>query len=108
MRVVAIKNPKSDAEHRLIHEMQRLRARIFRGRLAWAVRRTSGLEIVRFDTLRPTYVLCLDRSGSVIGCARFLPPTGGTMLEKVFPQGRVAKFFGGRSHAVTGCIFMLC
>lgn len=35
MRVVAIKNPKSDAEHRLIHEMQRLRARIFRGRLAW-------------------------------------------------------------------------
>lgn len=86
MRVVAIKNPKSDAEHRLIHEMQRLRARIFRGRLAWAVRRTSGLEIVRFDTLRPTYVFCLDRSGSVIGCARFLPPTGGTMLEKVFPQ----------------------
>ena len=24
------------------------------------------------------------------------------------PSGRVAKFFGGRSHAVTGCIFMLC
>ena len=28
--------------------------------------------------------------------------------SKLRPNGRVAKFFGGRSHAVTGCIFMLC
>ena len=71
MRVVAIKNPKSEAENRLIQEMHRLRARIFRGRLAWKVRCTSGLEIDRFDKLRPTYVLCLDHSDAVIGCARF-------------------------------------
>ena len=37
MRVVAIKNPKSETERRLINEMHRLRARIFRGRLAWTV-----------------------------------------------------------------------
>jgi N-acyl-L-homoserine lactone synthetase len=86
MRVVAIKNPKSEAEHNLIDEMHRLRARIFRGRLAWKVLCTSGREIDSFDELSPTYVLCLDRSDAVIGCARLLPATGGTMLEKVFPQ----------------------
>lgn len=86
MRVVAIKNPKSEAEQRLIHEMHRLRARIFRGRLAWTVRCASGLEIDGFDRLGPTYILCLDESDVVIGCARLLPATGGTMLERVFPQ----------------------
>lgn len=86
MRVIAIKNPKSEAEHRLIHDMHRLRARIFRGRLAWNVRCTSGLETDRFDKLSPTYILCLDPTNAVIGCARLLPATGGTMLEKVFPQ----------------------
>jgi acyl homoserine lactone synthase len=86
MRVVAIKNPKSEVERRLIHEMHRLRARIFRGRLAWTVRCTSGLEIDGFDKQKPTYVLCINRSDAVIGCARLLPATGDTMLEKVFPQ----------------------
>lgn len=86
MRVVAIKNPKSEVERRLIHEMHRLRARIFRGRLAWKVRCTSGLEMDPFDKLNPTYILCLDRFDAVIGCARLLPATGGTMLEEVFPQ----------------------
>lgn len=86
MRVIAIKNPNSEAERRLINEMHRLRARIFRGRLAWTVRCTSGLEIDRFDKLSPTYILCIGRSEAVIGCARLLPATGGTMLENVFPQ----------------------
>ncbi|KQZ59806.1 autoinducer synthesis protein [Rhizobium sp. Root149] len=86
MRIVAIKNPNSEAEQRLVHEMHRLRARIFRGRLAWKVRCTSGLETDRFDRLNPTYILCLDRSDAVIGCARLLPATGGTMLEQLFPQ----------------------
>src|SRR5690606_724630 len=83
---IAIKNPKSEAERRLINEMHRLRARIFRGRLEWTVRCTSGLEIDRFDKLNPTYILCLDGFDAVIGCARLLPAAGGTMLEKVFPQ----------------------
>jgi len=86
MRIVAIKNPKSEAEQRLIHDMHRLRARIFSGRLAWNVRCTSGLEVDSFDKLKPTYILCIGRSDAVIGCARLLPATSGTMLEKVFPQ----------------------
>ena len=86
MRIVAISNPENEAEHRLVHDMHRLRARIFRGRLAWNVRCTSGLEIDSFDELKPTYILCIDRSDAVIGCARLLPATSGTMLERVFPQ----------------------
>lgn len=86
MRIVAIKNPKSQAERRLIHDMHRLRARIFGGRLAWKVRCTSGLEKDRFDKLSPTYVLCIDSTDTVNGCARLLPATSGTMLERVFPQ----------------------
>jgi acyl homoserine lactone synthase len=86
MRVVAIKNPNSEVEYRLIKEMHQLRARIFRGRLAWEVRCKSGLETDCFDRLNPTYILCLDRLGVVIGCARLLTAIGGTMLETVFPQ----------------------
>ncbi len=86
MRIVAIKNPKSKAEQRLIQEMHRLRARIFCGRLAWKLDCTSGLEIDGFDELDPTYILCITDSDAVIGCARLLPATGGTMLEKVFSQ----------------------
>lgn len=78
MRVVAIKNLKGEAENRLIHDMHRLRARIFRGRLAWKVRGTSGLERGNFDKLGPAYALLLDRCDAVVGCAR--------LLEKVFPQ----------------------
>jgi acyl homoserine lactone synthase len=86
MRVVAIKNSKNEPDRHLIHEMHRLRARVFGGRLAWKVRCRSGLEIDSFDELNPTYILCLSPSHAVIGCARLLPATGGTMLEKVFPQ----------------------
>lgn len=78
MRVVAIKNLKGEAESHLIHAMHRLRARIFRGRPAWKVRGTSGLERGNFDKLGSAYVLRLDRCDAVVGCAR--------LLEKVFSQ----------------------
>jgi acyl homoserine lactone synthase len=86
MRVIAIKSPKSETEKRLIREMHRLRARIFRGRLEWNVRCTSGLEFDRFDELEPTYILALDPSDAVIGSARLLPAMTETMLQEVFPQ----------------------
>lgn len=86
MRVIAIRSPKSEAERCLVNDMHRLRARIFRGRLAWNVRCTSGLEIDEFDKRKPFYILCLDPTGTLIGCARLLPASSGTMLEEVFPQ----------------------
>jgi acyl homoserine lactone synthase len=86
MRVIAIRSPKSEAERYLVNEMHRLRARIFRGRLAWNVRCISGLEIDEFDKRNPFYILCVDPTGTLIGCARLLPASNGTMLEEVFPQ----------------------
>lgn len=78
MRVVAIKNLKGEAENRLIRAMHRLRARIFRGRPAWKVRGTSGLERGSFDMLGPACVLRLRRCDAVVGSAR--------LLEKVLPE----------------------
>jgi N-acyl-L-homoserine lactone synthetase len=86
MRVIAIRIPKSETELCLVEEMHRLRARIFQGRLSWNVECTSGLEIDDFDKRRPFYILCMDPTGAVIGCARLLPASDGTMLEEVFPQ----------------------
>lgn len=86
MRVIAIRNPKSEAELSLVNEMHRLRARIFLGRLNWNVRCTSGHEIDEFDERKPIYILCLGSAGAVIGCARLMPASDGTMLEEVFPQ----------------------
>lgn len=86
MRVVAIKNAKTQTEIRLIEEMHRLRSRIFHGRLAWDVDCTAGLEIDQYDDLNPTYILCLDEIGAAVGCARLLPATQRNMLQEVFPQ----------------------
>ncbi|KQV39936.1 MULTISPECIES: acyl-homoserine-lactone synthase TraI [unclassified Rhizobium] len=86
MRVIAVKNPKSEAAKNLVHEMHLLRARIFKDRLAWDVCCSSGLETDQFDELKPVYILCLDTAQAVIGCARLLPASNGTMLEEVFPQ----------------------
>lgn len=86
MRIVAITNPKSEAENRLIQDMHRLRGRIFHGRLRWTDRCNSELERDEFDDLCPTYILCVGSTDAVIGCARLLSAASGTMLETVFPQ----------------------
>ncbi|MCM2457660.1 GNAT family N-acetyltransferase [Rhizobium sp. CG4] len=86
MRVVAIKNAKTESEIRIVEEMYRLRSRIFHGRLAWDVDCTAGLEIDQYDDLNPTYILCLAGTGAVVGCARLLPAMQRNMLKEVFPQ----------------------
>lgn len=86
MRLIAIQNPKSEFERRVVDDMHRLRARIFQGRMAWDVHSVSGREFDQFDRLSPTYILALAEQGAVIGCARLLPAAGVTMLQSVFPQ----------------------
>lgn len=86
MRVVAISQPRTATETRIIDEMHRLRARIFQGRLSWNVRCVDGREYDEFDSLSPTYILTLSDKDVVIGCARLLPAIGTTMLGSVFPQ----------------------
>lgn len=67
-------------------EMYRLRYRIFKDRLGWAVHAENGLEVDGFDSLQPSYLLQRGRDGAVQGCVRLLPTTGPTMLGDVFPE----------------------
>jgi N-acyl-L-homoserine lactone synthetase len=64
-------------------EMHRLRARVFRDRLDWAVEIHGDQEGDRFDLLGPHYLL-QRHNGVLIGCVRFLPSTGPTMLRDTF------------------------
>jgi acyl homoserine lactone synthase len=68
-----------------IAAMHRLRCRVFKERLDWAVEIRGDEEIDRFDDLAPDYLL-QRREGALIGCVRFLPTSGPTMLRDVFPD----------------------
>lgn len=67
-----------------LHEMHRLRYRVFKERLGWDVRTRGGFEIDAFDALKPNYLLLRGDEGGVNGCVRLLPSTGPTMLRDTF------------------------
>jgi len=69
-----------------IADMHRLRFRVFKERLDWAVHAENGLERDRFDALEPAYLLYLGNDDRIQGCVRLLPSTGPNMLRDVFPQ----------------------
>ncbi len=66
-------------------EMFRLRCRVFKHRLDWSVDIHGDQERDRFDALPPHYLLQRWK-GTLIGCVRFLPTTGPTMLRDTFPE----------------------
>lgn len=68
----------------ILDDMYRLRARVFRERLAWDVSVNDGLELDRFDALSPSYLLSRV-DGRVQGCVRLLPSVGPNMLSDIFP-----------------------
>ncbi|MFN3833916.1 MAG: acyl-homoserine-lactone synthase TraI [Allorhizobium sp.] len=70
----------------LLRQMHRLRAKVFGSRMGWDVTVRDGEERDRYDTLDPSYVLAVNDTGRVAGCARLLPATGPTMLAEMFPQ----------------------
>jgi acyl homoserine lactone synthase len=69
-----------------LHQMHRLRCRVFKERLDWGVEVREGLEVDRFDGLRPVYLLQRASDACIQGCVRLLPTTGSTMLRDVFPE----------------------
>ncbi len=66
-------------------DMHRLRYRVFKERLDWEVETAGDMEVDEFDALRPVYLILRDYAGHVLGCVRFLPSTGPTMLRDTFP-----------------------
>jgi acyl homoserine lactone synthase len=69
-----------------LQQMHRLRHRVFKRRLNWGVESNDGMEVDRFDALRPVYLLQSSSDGRISGCVRLLPTSGPTMLRDVFPE----------------------
>ncbi len=70
----------------LLDEMHKLRARVFKDRLAWEVNVVNDRERDYFDDLKPVYLLHVDNEGRVLATLRLLPTTGPHMLSDTFPQ----------------------
>ena len=94
MRLHAIRDACDNRERLLIDRHHRLRTQVFQDRLGWSVDVVAGREADEYDLLAPTYILAVTDDGAVAGCARLLPASGPTMLERTFPQllatGRLA------------------
>lgn len=86
MKVIAIDTPAAASDLKLLDDMHRLRARIFRDRLSWNVSCVDGREYDEFDRLAPTYIIALSSTARIVGCVRLLPATGPTMIQEVFPS----------------------
>ena len=85
MRVIPVTYSDYSEFPDLITGMHRLRYRVFRDRLNWDVSVSGDMEIDAYDALKPTYIMAVDDSGLVVGCARLLATTGPTMLANTFP-----------------------
>jgi acyl homoserine lactone synthase len=86
MHVLAISQVDYAAYLDLIMEMHRLRRRVFKDRLGWEVSVSGDMEIDPYDALGPVHLVQVSEAGSVVGCVRFLPTTGPTMLTNTFPE----------------------
>jgi acyl homoserine lactone synthase len=85
MQVVELSRAEYGANISLLMGMHRLRRKVFKDRLDWAVATTGDFEMDRYDTLDATYLVVADR-GAVLGCVRLLPTTGPNMLADTFPE----------------------
>ena len=85
MQVLAITQSEYGANLDLIMEMHQLRRRVFKDRLEWDVSISGDMEVDPYDSLGPVHLVQLSNAGAVIGCVRFLPTTGPTMLANTFP-----------------------
>jgi N-acyl-L-homoserine lactone synthetase len=79
---------KDNAERHVsnLYQMHRLRKQVFKDRLDWDVNVSGELEFDEFDALGPSYLLSMDRFGTLNGCVRLLPTTGPNMLRDIFPS----------------------
>ena len=69
-----------------LYQMHRIRKTVFKDRLGWDVTVSGELEADEYDTLGASYLLSVDRYGTVEGCVRLLPTTGPNMLRDIFPS----------------------
>ncbi|MBB5538715.1 acyl-homoserine-lactone synthase TraI [Rhizobium giardinii] len=86
MRILVVSPDLYERHYGLLTQMHRLRAQVFGSRLGWDVEIAADEERDEYDGLGPTYILALDATDRVAGCARLLPASGPTMVEQTFPK----------------------
>src|SRR5258707_15568424 len=86
MHAVALDNRQFGQHLNLLTEMYRLRRRVFKDRLDWAVSVSGDLELDVYDALNPTYFLVMSGEDNLVGGVRLLPTTGPTILADTFPS----------------------
>lgn len=86
MLILTVSPGQYEHQSHYLKQMHRLRAEVFRNRLEWDVAIEDGGERDQYDELSPTYILATLSGQTVVGCARLLPASGPTMLERTFPQ----------------------
>jgi acyl homoserine lactone synthase len=84
IRIVTKDNAERHISNR--YQMHRIRKTVFKDRLGWDVTVSGELEFDEYDALGPSYLLSIDRYGTLNGCVRLLPTTGPNMLRDIFPS----------------------
>lgn len=84
--IVVVKPSEAHLVQEMVRRMFRFRHEVFRERLGWEVESRNGLEIDRFDGLKPVYMLSRNTRREITGSWRLLPTTGPYMLRDTFPQ----------------------
>lgn len=83
--IVVVEQYNAHQYPKLIDQMFRLRARVFRDRLGWDVQVADGRERDKYDDEGPVYIIHADDDAQrVKGSLRLLPTTGPTVLADVF------------------------
>lgn len=86
MLILTVSPGQYEHQSHYLKQMHRLRAQVFANRLEWDVAIEEDGERDQYDDLGPTYILATLSGQRVVGCARLLPASGPTMLERTFPQ----------------------
>jgi acyl homoserine lactone synthase len=83
--IVVIEPQNARRHEKLLAEMFRLRARVFRDKMNWDVEVIDGMERDKFDEEQPVYLVLTDeQQQQVYGSLRLLPTTGPTLLQDTF------------------------
>ena len=78
--------PRREFQCKILWDMHKLRAKVFRDRMGWDVAVMSGMEIDGYDAIEPYYMLIREAGGELRGCWRLLPTEGPYMLKDSFSQ----------------------
>lgn len=86
--MIRIVRGMQDRDHqRLLDQMFKARARLFRDRMGWDVTvDQNGREIDEYDALNPIYVILTDDDDNHLGSIRVMPTTERHMLADHFAQ----------------------